>query len=93
MSTGMAGLHTSDDSSSQEGHQKKEEYTSGSAGPNEHDELEAQQNNGEAEGPPKSVHFFHPGLNKVRNEVFLLWLRTSEDTYCCYQLIKAKRDF
>ena len=48
--------------------------------PEDSSKVEKGQANGAHEqdgAPPKSVHFFHPSLKKVRKEVYFLWARTS----------------
>ena len=42
------------------------------------DDIHLEKGNDDHPGPPQSVGFFHPALNKVRKQVFLLWVRTSE---------------
>lgn len=42
------------------------------------DESKLEKGEGEQQGPPKPVGFFHPALNKVRKQVFLMWARTSK---------------
>lgn len=42
------------------------------------DDTHLEKGNDDHQGPPKPVGFFHPALNNVRKQVFLLWAKTSK---------------
>ena len=42
------------------------------------DDTHLEKADDDLEAPPKPVGFFHPALNNVRKQVFLLWARTSK---------------
>ena len=54
------------------------EDTSSDETPKDSSKMEKGQADGaDGQSPPEPVHFFHPSLNKVRREVYMLWVRTS----------------